>query len=660
MAGTSPTRFVATQGECRARPMSALGACGSRRLLAMCAVLLVVLACMFVPARAYADGYEMERVDMQAIVHRDGALDVRERRTFEFDGEVNGVYWTIPHAYNQQGTQSQVDVVRVCTSEDTGAFRQVDAAENGDTGVYTVDESDGATELKVFSPQDGSTVTFEVQYVLTGAVMGWSDTAELYWQFVGEDWDEASCDVELSVLFAGASLQHAEKGDLRAWGHGPLEGAVEVSDAGVRYTAPRVEPGEFAEARVAFPVAWVPELPLVGEERLPTILAEEQAWADEANATRERARTFQAAARIGLPVAAALFAAVVWGLRSKLKSATPAFGEEYYRETPSADHPAVIAAFYTWGKVGNEAFITTLMKLTDEGVIAAEEEPERGSGKRKRRKTSSYSLIRCDADDTEDVLVGERVGRETRSLGAIDRAALDLFFRGGRMRATFDSLRSYARKSSEKYKELLGAFEGAVSEQLAERRLIASRGTGARIAGIAVGAVLLIAGIAAALMLDDAIPCLLPLPFIALGVWGSCGFKRLTLEGAELRARLDALKRWFEEAAGVSEEIPGDAEAWSRMLVLAVALGVSDEVLECLAQAAPAEWCEEGSPYFPIWWWCMPHYGCRHAPMHALSSAYNASVSTATSSSDSSGAGFGGGFSSGGGGGVGGGGGGTF
>ena len=65
---------------------------------------------------------------------------------------------------------------------------------------------------------------------MTGAVMNWADTAELYWKFVGDGWSADSDDVEMEVYFANAAAGTAAvKGDnFRAWGHGPLTGDVSL------------------------------------------------------------------------------------------------------------------------------------------------------------------------------------------------------------------------------------------------------------------------------------------------------------------------------------------------------------------------------------------------------------------------------------------------
>ena len=140
-------------------------------------------------------------------------------------------------------------------SVDGDEFQEADYASSGDYGVYTVDTSGSSVTLKIFMPSsDGSSADVEISYTMSGAVMLWQDTAELYWKFVGDGWGEDSNDVTLNVSFDASLVQQnpATVGDtLRAWGHGPLAATVtpDGEDGEVDYDVPRVRAGEFAEAR---------------------------------------------------------------------------------------------------------------------------------------------------------------------------------------------------------------------------------------------------------------------------------------------------------------------------------------------------------------------------------------------------------------------------
>ena len=176
------------------------GEWGQRRIWLALAVLIAALACARpVSARAY----EMPRVVIDAVVGADGVLNITEERTFAFDDEVNGVFWTVPIVQNEQGRPSWVDVASIEASlvEDGSAreLARTGEAEPGDDGVFTVAEEDDSLRIQLFAPHEADTqATFRLTYALTGAVMAWADTAELYWQFVGPDWDEPAQNVSLT------------------------------------------------------------------------------------------------------------------------------------------------------------------------------------------------------------------------------------------------------------------------------------------------------------------------------------------------------------------------------------------------------------------------------------------------------------------------------
>lgn len=126
---------------------------------------------------------------------------------------------------------------------------------------------------------------------MANVVNAWSDTGELYWKFVSDGWDVSSNNVTCRVHLPVAAGESVVAGDnVRAWGHGPLDASLEFDGNDIVYTVPGVGTDEYAEARVTFPVSWLTGMVPSSISRLPNIRAEEQQWADEANARREQAR----------------------------------------------------------------------------------------------------------------------------------------------------------------------------------------------------------------------------------------------------------------------------------------------------------------------------------------------------------------------------------
>lgn len=624
---------------------------------------LVALALLLLPAAAHADGYSMTQTYISATVEADGSLTVVEGRQFDFDDDINGVFWEINTGTNQQGGTAGVDVLSV-EEEDT-AFNKVDSANKGDSGVYTVEQTSDGVRIKVFSPHEsGDSAIYYVSYTMTGAVMNWADTAELYWKFVGDGWSADSDDVEMEVRFANAAAGTAAvKGDnFRAWGHGPLTGDVslDADEPMVTYTIPCVHQGEFAEARIAFPSDWVPQLTASGEERMSTIMSEEKEWADEANARRAHARMIANALAVLSVVAALAFTGTIVVLKLRRRKPKPLFQDEYFRDVPSADHPAVLSALMSWNEVPDQAYIATLMKLTDDRVIKLEQATV--------TKAKKGLLGREKEGQTYRVTVSDAGWKSAKG---IDHMVLKVFFAGakpdenGDRSRTFDELQHYVKQHATPVGDKLEDYQSTVKGKLEARELIASDGTVALVAGLVLG-IIIVFGILGSLFYTDFADAnvgaaMLSIPVTIVGFVLSCTFRRYTPEGAEVAARCKALKHWLEDFTRLKEAVPGDLVLWNKLLVMGVALGVSKEVLRQLAETVPADLRNSDDFYdnYPCYWWYYHHYG-NESPLDSFNDVYHETIRELASSSDSSSGGGGGGFSGGGGGGVGGGGGGTF
>lgn len=639
--------------------------CRQRRPFARFASICALVACalLLLPAAAHADGYSMTQTYISATVEADGSLTVVEGRQFDFDDDINGVFWEINTGTNQQGGTAGVDVLSV-EEEDT-AFNKVDSANKGDSGVYTVEQTSDGVRIKVFSPHEsGDSAIYYVSYTMTGAVMNWADTAELYWKFVGDGWSADSDDVEMEVRFANAAAGTAAvKGDnFRAWGHGPLTGDVslDADEPMVTYTIPCVHQGEFAEARIAFPSDWVPQLAASGEERMSTILSEEKEWADEANARRAHARMIANALAVLSVVAAVAFTGTIVMLKLRKRKPKPLFQDEYFRDVPSADHPAVLSALMSWNEVPDQAYIATLMKLTDDRVIKLEQATV--------TKAKKGLLGREKEEQTYRVTVSDAGWKSAKG---IDRMVLKVFFAGakpdenGDRSRTFNELQHYVKQHATPVGDKLEDYQSTVKGKLEEREFIASDGTIAMVAGLVLG-IIIVFGILGSLIYTDFADAnvgaaMISIPVTIVGFVLSCTFRRYTPEGAEVAARCKALKHWLEDFTRLKEAIPSDLILWNKLLVMGVALGVSKEVLRQLAEAVPADLRNSDDFYdnYPCYWWYYHHYG-NESPLDSFNDVYHETIHELASSSDSSSGGSGGGFSGGGGGGVGGGGGGTF
>ena len=635
-------------------------------------LLVATVALLALPAPALARDYEISRVGIDATVAPDGTLTVVESRTFGFDGSFNGVYWEIPTGRNE-GNGHDVDVSVLSASVDgAGGSAPLEESDSGADGTYRLEPRGDNLRVTLFSPQEDDEVTFTIAYAARGVVTRWTDTGELYWKFVSDGWDASSNDVTCTLHLPVPDGESVVPGQtVRAWGHGPLDATTSFSGNDVVVHATGVGTDEFAEMRVTFPVSWVGELAETPGERLDAILAEERRWADEANARRERARLTYYGVLAAAAVAAGASVALACARRARYRrESAPRFRDTYFRDVPTGDHPAVLGTLYAGGHAEGRELTASLMRLTDEGVLRLERQTETRKGLFGEKSEQDYRLTvvrELGAEPAADP--------EAQRARAIDERTLDLLFgtvagSGTAVGASlcFSQVEDFAKREPQAYSDAYEAWEGAVEGAYLERfsgtgELTRGRGLLFALAVVdallAVGSVALLAAFGAPVAAIVGAPLVLAVAGVVCGVCARA-MRDVNREAIEVGAQLDALERWLREFTRLEEAPPTDVVLWRRLLVMAVALGVADEVIDQLREAVPQVVDDPlFMPTYGWFFWC--GRGLR-SPVAVLSgsveSAHNVTVARLAGSAASSGAGAGGGFSGGGGGGFGGGGGG--
>ena len=103
----------------------------------------------------------------------------REVLTYDFDGRFSFAYRDIP-----RDADVRIEDVRV--SENGVEYRQEDSE---DPGTFAMTREGRSTRITWRYSANRERRTFTVSYRLRGEVKKYADTAELYYKFVGEQWD---------------------------------------------------------------------------------------------------------------------------------------------------------------------------------------------------------------------------------------------------------------------------------------------------------------------------------------------------------------------------------------------------------------------------------------------------------------------------------------
>ena len=631
----------------RARWSGRAGVGAARRfVLALCALALVAATAGLAAAPAAAKDVAVTRIRVDATVKPNGDLRVTDTRTLRFSGGFHYVYWDLA----TKGSEG-IKVLGASGPAAGDPGRNVPYERsgdptvhswNGEVGTYASVEESGVVTVQLNFDVADTTASFTVEYVAKAAAKRWSDTAELYWQFIGAETEMDSGDVSVTVHLP----RGVTRDQVRAWAHGPLWGTVTIRpDAAVALQVDPLPSGTFVEGRVLFPAAALAKAKADATPRLQRVLAEEQRWADEANRARLWARLKVVLWFIlgaGAPLAALVIVVVLY-LRYGREPKTR-FRAQYLRDLPEPHlPPALVALIWRMASVGSDEVTATLLDLVNRKVIDLEPVMVAKGGLLRRGEKATYKLTLHD-ERLGDLLDYER------------RLCTFLFHKmAGGDELVLSELKGIARSKRSAFAEGLQRWRKEVAQEgkrrgfldpAAERMALVAKA----LAYGALAASVLAAIYSGSLLFLLGVPVGIVLTFVARAV------KRRSQEAAELHAQYAALERYLKDFGRLQEKPPDAVVLWEQFLIYAVVFGIADRVTKAMTVKVPEVVDDPAFQTSHALWWGMP--GRPAGGLTAFSEihqSFSQAVSVATSSS-SSGSGGGGGFSGGGGGGGGGGG----
>jgi uncharacterized membrane protein len=586
--------------------------------------------------------YRFPEVSIDATVQPNGDLVLEERRSVEFR---NGPF-----------TYAYFDVNEPMA--DVRDFRVTEVTPGGEEPREAFPtEIGGHFEATWYYPDaSDETRTFVFRYRVACAVQVYADTAHLYWQFIGTGWAAptdhavvtvhlpgrasegsadrpAGCDPEHKPKTPPVDVVPLERGDVRAWGHGPLQGAVRIVDPQtVRLEVRDVPAHQFVEGSILFPKDSVPVAFATVEPAFDRIFQYESDLADQANAARrahEDRRRLLWIVLWGLPAAFAALVLLAW-LRDRVR------GVPRVLEDPPEDDAVVAALLWSaWRGHLNPmaAYRVQLLHLAATGAIRIEAvgrvtDPEdilarRGDVAGDERDARFVEMLFANRGESISLMKPEPL----KGSGSSGAGKYKAWWKNAQARAGDVLVR--VRKGDSRL-ESVGAFLVA-----GFGIVLAAISLGQGWLGWALIAVALV-GLVVALRLIPA---------------------RVDAATRERVAKLAAFRRFLRRFSDLPNAPALAIVIWERYLEFATALGVAHEVEKQVKALVPVEslpspfaGAPSGNAGLTLW-----------TTMNAHANAVMVSTTTSAASSSSSGfgsfsssSGFGGGFSGGGGGGGGG------
>jgi uncharacterized membrane protein len=574
--------------------------------------------------------YHIESVIIKAQLNSDGSMDIKEKRTYKFDGHFHWATYFLP-------------------TEKTGGVADFSVGEEGRTylrsqeekeGTYQYEETSESISAKWFFDAKDEERTFIVSYKILDVVKLYQDAAVLYYKFIGTGWDKPSRQVEVNIYPPVTT----KKEEIKAWAHGPLWGKIEIKDDGsVIAEVSSLPTNTFWEVRAIYPVDLFFQIKnVIPVQVIPTILAEEKMWTDEANRKREEWIKEREAETVRKKYGAWIVSVIsgiglLWVInlytRYGRKHKVP-FPDTLYSEFPSDMSPALLNHLLYRGQMSGQALVGTLLDLARRGFLKVKEEMKLKKGIFGSSKNCFYSL-----EFNRDFY-----SENKRDLQGFEESLLAFIFDDlaeGKDVIDFETLkkkRSKFVKWFEQWKEEVGKL--GESEGYWEKDSIKARNK-----GIAAGLIFIVITILSAVLIKEwgFVPAINTVIFYIL----SYRIPRRTPEFELEAKKWMALKRYLKKYQFRDSKSRFFLENIGKFLVYGVVLGLPKEVIKRMAEMIPKG--EHGT--------FVPWYVYSGAPADFSPSGLGESLSSliaAATATMSSAAGVGGGASGGGGGGSGG------
>ncbi len=593
-------------------------------------VLIAVCLAGVASATALAKSYGIESLLVEVTVGPDGGLQVEERIRYRFTGAYS-------FAFREILIKPGESLGEIRVSEDGQVYAESDQESPGAYSV--VRQVDRVKVTWHFKARDESR-TFIVRYRVGGVVLRHSDTAELNYQFVGDDWDRPIGQVRATVRFPSS----VSPDSVRAWAHGPLHGTVHLADDGsVRFAVAPLPARTYWEGRLLFPAAIVPGVePHSAGPALDRILEEERAWAEEANRLREEAAAAEmgrgqlAASLAPWCVLAAVAGAGLWVFLF-LRHGKPHPRQRTFPpgEPPGSLKPAV-ADYLLNRTLGGSAIAATFVDLARRGFLEIEETERKKSSWFGEKKSSDYRLATTgkplsEAADYERDLVQFAIAEAGKGEGV-----------------WLSDFKKVAGRSASRFHKWFKQWKEQVEEL--GRRFFEPFSKTALLVNLLAALAILGFGILASVASKSAVG----LPAIVVGAMqaiASLALGRRTPEGQDLYRGWKEFRAHLKSISKGLGPISLGSQDWGRYLVASIILGLHRDLSKKLDVARDPEAAQAVA-------WYVPLHGNSSAGLSDFGSSISAMVSSVGSTASSA-VGAGGGASVGGGAGSGGGGGGA-
>ena len=626
-------------------------------------ICLFIIFSVFTYSKADSSSLRLNSLDFNVNINTDGSMDVVETwnirinetntlfKTFKkdnskFTGITNGKVSKI----NRNGVEESLDNSnRYSYHVDEGDYYFLDRGSEYEVAWGTGYENSSGTEV------------YKISYHVEGAVAKYDDISELYWQFLGSDF-EIPADKITGEINLPYGIENKE--DIKVWGHTPdLNGTIyATSNNKVEFEVLDNKANKMVEIRIAIPTDAIYYSDReYNKDRLEEIISEETTWANEANTSRIFKMIIVGIACLALVLVLIYFLIKYIRILAKAKKQVASMHFDYFRDVPRKDATPAEGLFIEENKYGNfdtndlgRIFSSTILNLSLKKALKIERILDE-KGKEGSKIQLLVQNINMVTNKNDEICIYNFL------IDACQNKVLGLFQNENNQTndntsITMTELKRYIETHSQKVIALKNKIDISVKSNLINMNILTKEGmkkktsitTSITILFMIVffGIIFLVASdMVTANFKTIGIPwyilLIIGIMLVIIIIIGSIANSRIsayTQLGLDEQDKWKAFKKYMEDFSLLNEKSLPDLVLWEKFLVYATAFGISEKVIKQLKIVYP----NYDSMDYTI-------YPNMYLLMHMDFSRSFDSVSHSMSSAFSSGTGAGGGFSGGGG-----------
>ena len=506
---------------------------------------------------SFAANYRIEKLDIEANLQKDGSMVVSEAVTYDID-EINGVYFDI----DAKGFGELEDLQVFEDDPNTSSFKEVD------TSNYEVSVSDELYRIKLYSKNQNNIRTFKFVYKLPEAITVYDDVAQFNRKMVGQEWQQGIKYITAKVIVPVPT--DYDNSNILVFGHGPLTGEVDREENTIVYKLDDYYPGDFLEAHILMEPEIFSEYDkskIIHKDMKQELLDMEAKLSEEANTERYKASSQQKISKkqgVILGVLGSIWGVLmfyIYGIYRRRNRVKNSVGK-YLRELPDDSSPALVGSFMTDSISGNE-ILATIVDLIRRKIL--------------RLETSEEKSIITLVGNTEKLSAQERVIVDIYINDFGDGKSLDLKSFGFFQKVPMSTARKFEKwktiiQSEMDRKDLV--FEGF--KGMEENLFYTSLG------GIILG-IKFFKNILEKAMESKMFLIIIIMGFILLISLTKARYPRKEL--AEAQDKWQAFKNFLSDYSQLEEAKITSVYLWEQYFVYAIALEVSDKVIEAYKRA---------------------------------------------------------------------------